>query len=257
MLGVEGAYGLPEPALGDDLRGLAGVPDVHTTEVRTVRVGIANALDNGHLAGVIEFLERPGTGMKRQRIVEGQNLLGWDAHSGPRVVINAVRIRNDRVHEIVAAGELHHHQYRSFRTHCHRRLPPLHHANWYSFEATINCSRRPTRAALAWRSSEVPQDSTPPWRAYRSNTWRVASLTVSDPISSRQLSTNASGVSVVPRPLNRSTMACIPGLVTSANSFTAKLTRSFSVPPSIHSLPVCQPSTVGGLNKLWPITEVA
>ena len=52
-------------------------------------------------------------------------------------------------------------------------------------------------------------------------------------------------------------MSCTPGVDVSLNWLTAKLTRSFSVPPSIHSWPVCQPSTVGGLRSIWPMTAVA
>ena len=55
----------------------------------------------------------------------------------------------------------------------------------------------------------------------------------------------------------RSTTRCTPGRLTSFNSLTAKFTRSFRVPPSIHSLPVCQPSTVGGFISAWPMAEVA
>src|SRR4249920_2801488 len=100
------------------------MPDIHATKMRTVGVGIANALDNGHLALVVEFLQRPGTWMKRQRVVERQDLVGWDTHCWPGVVVNAVGIWNDRIHEIVATGQLHHYQHRGFNTYGHRQLPP-------------------------------------------------------------------------------------------------------------------------------------
>src|SRR5262245_11095498 len=122
--------------------------------------------------------------MKRQRVVKGQNPLGSDAHCRPRVIANTASVRNDRLHEIVATGELHHHQHRGFGAHCHRLVlllqrssssaklageldvrSTLHHANWYSFEATISCSRCPTCTALAWRSSRVSKCRAPPWRA--------------------------------------------------------------------------------------------
>ena len=45
---------------------------------------------------------------------------------------------------------------------------------------------------------------------------------------------------------SRSIIAATPGLAASANSSTAKLMRSVMPPPSIHSRPVCQPSTDGG-----------
>src|SRR6266702_5302140 len=124
MVRIKLADGLAQPAFGDDLIGLAGVPDIHAPEVRTIGVGIANTLDDGHLSGVIEFLQRPGARVKRQRVVEGQDLLDWNPHRWPRVVVNAIGIWNDRIHEIIAPAQLHHHQHRGFNTYGHSQLPP-------------------------------------------------------------------------------------------------------------------------------------
>ena len=68
---------------------------------------------------------------------------------------------------------------------------------------------------------------------------------------------NSSGDSSPPLPDTLSTISLMPGLAPSPTSLTAKFTRSFSVPPSIHSLPVCQPSTVGGFSSSWPIAVTA
>src|SRR4029453_10748068 len=59
MLRIEIADGLAQPAVGDNFIGLGSMSDVHASEVRTVGVGIANPLDDGHLPSVIELLQRP------------------------------------------------------------------------------------------------------------------------------------------------------------------------------------------------------
>ena len=88
-------------------------------------------------------------------------------------------------------------------------------------------------------------------RAMRAS--RVALATSMGPIRSRHLSTSSSGERGRPAERNRAMMSWTPGLVTSDTSSTAKLTRSFKAPLSIHSIPVCQPSTVGGLNSCCPM----
>ena len=45
----------------------------------------------------------------------------------------------------------------------------------------------------------------------------------------------------------------MPGFEVSVTCWTAKLTRSVSVPESSHSWPVCQPSTEVGFISAWPI----
>src|SRR5579875_3242071 len=56
LLRIELARHAAEPALGPDLFGLAGVPDIHGPEVRTRRVLEADAVADGELALVPELL---------------------------------------------------------------------------------------------------------------------------------------------------------------------------------------------------------
>ena len=58
LLRIELAHHAAEPALGADLVGLAGVPDVHRAEVRARRIEIADAVHDGELVVVPELLHR-------------------------------------------------------------------------------------------------------------------------------------------------------------------------------------------------------
>ena len=57
-MGVDVADDPTQPPFHGDLLWLTGVPDIHGPEVRTVGVGIANAVDHSHLALVKEVFER-------------------------------------------------------------------------------------------------------------------------------------------------------------------------------------------------------
>ena len=70
---------------------------------------------------------------------------------------------------------------------------------------------------------------------------------------SRQASAAWSGESRGPSALIRSMMSWTPGFAASENSEVAKLTLCTRLPEVIHSVPVCQPSTLGGFRSFWPI----
>ena len=57
----------------------------------------------------------------------------------------------------------------------------------------------------------------------------------------------------MPSELIRSMMAFTPGRSVLPIWSAVKFMRSTKVPLSIHSCPVCQPSTVGGFIKSWPM----
>ena len=104
--GVQVADDAAQPALRADLFGLAGVPDVHAAEVGTVGRGVADAVDDGHLAGVVQRLDFGQGGVEGKMVVDGQGGGGGDAHGGAAVVIAPVGIGDDGIEAIVAAGEL-------------------------------------------------------------------------------------------------------------------------------------------------------
>src|SRR5208282_3829554 len=56
-----------------------------------------------------------------------------------------------------------------------------------------------------------------------------------------------------PLVLSRVMMSLTPGNETSPIFSAIKLMRAINEPLLIHSLPVCQPSTDGGLRRSWPI----
>ena len=72
---IEDLHCLCQPALGANPVRLGCVPDVHATEVRPVGIRISYALNDRHLAFVVEPLERRGVSVNGKVIVNGQNLL--------------------------------------------------------------------------------------------------------------------------------------------------------------------------------------
>src|SRR5262249_8059070 len=128
-------------------------------------------------------------------------------------------------------------------------------ARSYSRIETMSCNRSLTRAAAA--VSSAPKSRSPSTVAYAMSSRRVLSATVSGPMRSRQASTSCAGDSMGPCARIRAMMALTPGLSTSANCREAKLTRAINVAVLIHSLPVCQPSTLGGSSSCYPIYPVS
>ena len=104
--GIQVADDAAQPALGADLFRLAGVPDVHAAEVGTVGRRIADAVDDGDLAGVIQSLDLRQRRIEAELVVDVQHLVGGYAHRGPVVMVASVGVGNDRVHVVIAAGEL-------------------------------------------------------------------------------------------------------------------------------------------------------
>src|SRR5207249_11780544 len=80
------------PALSADFVRFAGMPDIHRTKVRAGRVGVANAMDDGDLALVIELFHRPHVRVEGQGIVNGQHLVLGDTHIRPVIPVEWVGI---------------------------------------------------------------------------------------------------------------------------------------------------------------------
>ena len=109
-VGIEPLGQLGHPTLGRDAIRLAGVQDVHAAEVRARGVGVADALDHGHIAVVVELLEPAAVGVEAERVGDRQHLILRDVHQRARVVVVPLGIRDEGVHEVVAARKLHHDQ---------------------------------------------------------------------------------------------------------------------------------------------------
>ena len=86
-------------------------------------VGIADAVDDGQVALVVEFLQHPHTGMKGQFVVDPEHFPVGNAHGRPVVPIQGVGVGDDGVQVVVAAGKLQHHQDRVFLVAGHSLSP--------------------------------------------------------------------------------------------------------------------------------------
>jgi len=74
--------------------------------VGAVGVGIADALDDGGVAIIVEFLEGGEVGVQADVAVDLEDILGIVAESGAGAVVMVIGVGNDGVEAIIAAGEL-------------------------------------------------------------------------------------------------------------------------------------------------------
>ena len=79
-----------------------------------VRVGVADSLDDGHLALVVERLQRGHGRVESNLVVDPQDLLFVHPYHRPVVGIERVAVRDDGIDCVVSPGELKHHQHRVF-----------------------------------------------------------------------------------------------------------------------------------------------
>ena len=99
-----------QPALGPDLLGQRRVPYVHRPEVGAVRLRVADAVDDRHLALVPQPLQRLQVGPEGQLVVDLQQPLRVVGYRRAVVVVQPVLVRHHRVQVVVAAAKLQHHQ---------------------------------------------------------------------------------------------------------------------------------------------------
>ena len=125
FVGVYVADCATEPSLGSDLVRLAGVPDVHRPEVRAAGVGVADSLHYGHLARVIDILQRRRVGVEAQLVVDGQDLVLRDDDRRTRVVVVGVVVRDEGIQKVVASRKLHDHQHMGLSVCRHFRVSLL------------------------------------------------------------------------------------------------------------------------------------
>ena len=93
--------------------------------MRPVGVGVSDPLNDGHLALVVQVLERRGVLVEPQRVVHRKDVVGLEAHHRPYVVVYVTGIRHDGVHEVVASSELENDQDLVFTVSCHLELSSL------------------------------------------------------------------------------------------------------------------------------------
>ena len=105
-LRVHVADRLAEPALIADLGRLGGVPDVHRAEVGAVGYGVADAVDDGDLAVVVQVLDRAHRGVEAVLVVQRNYVFLLNADVGPVVDVLRVGVRDNAVEIVVAAREL-------------------------------------------------------------------------------------------------------------------------------------------------------
>ena len=69
-------------------------------------VRIPDTLDDGNVAQVVQFLDGRGVRVDADLVVDGQDAVFLYMDGRPMVVVLPVPVRDDSVHEVVAAGEL-------------------------------------------------------------------------------------------------------------------------------------------------------
>src|SRR5689334_20857863 len=96
-----------QPAVGFVLAlGLGGVPDVHRTKMRSVRVRIADALNNRQVLILVQLLEAGHLRMQAELIVQLQDLIIRNAKHNPVSAVTIVAERYNRIQTVVAAAQL-------------------------------------------------------------------------------------------------------------------------------------------------------
>ncbi len=96
-----------QPAIAfNAVRIAGGLPDFRRAKMGTVRIRVADSLNHGKLAGVVERFEAAQAGMKSELVVELQDALGGQGEAWPRLEVMIIGKRNHRVEGVVAAGHL-------------------------------------------------------------------------------------------------------------------------------------------------------
>ena len=112
--GVDLPDGAAEPPFCPHLLRLAGVPDVHRAEVGPGGVGVAHAVDDGHVALVELFFQRGHGRVEAYLVVQLKHPVLGDLKGRPVVEVVPVGVGDYGVEVVVPAGELQHDQYRGF-----------------------------------------------------------------------------------------------------------------------------------------------
>ncbi len=79
--------------------------------MRAVGVGVANALDDGHIPLIPKLLQRCHGRIEADRIIDGQDLLRVDPHHRTVVHVERVGVGDDGIEGIIAPRQLEDHQH--------------------------------------------------------------------------------------------------------------------------------------------------
>ena len=102
-LRIQIAHDSTQPALSADIYRFAGMPDVHSPKMRPARVWISDALHNRHITLLKHLLQGHRIGVPGQSVIHRQNFILAKSHNGPTIVVYAVGIRDNGIHEVIAA----------------------------------------------------------------------------------------------------------------------------------------------------------
>ena len=84
------------------------MPDVHAAEMRAVWIRIADALDDGHLALVIQGLEFREVRIQADGVRQLEHLVRGEAEGRPDGCVARISKRDERVDAVIAARKLQH-----------------------------------------------------------------------------------------------------------------------------------------------------
>ena len=166
LVGVDVAGGATQPAFGSQLVRLTGVPDVHAAEVAARAVGVADAVDDSHVAVIPEPAQRGQFGVEADAVVQLEDALVRDSHHGPLFAVKRLSMGDYGVHVVVAAGKLQDHQNRIFLRRGHFACS----CGYSRFTANVRCANhiRRTGNRAAKRSAAAFRRCAPQMRLRRS-----------------------------------------------------------------------------------------
>ncbi len=72
--------------------------------MRTIRVGIADALDNGQLSLLQELIESTQAGVEADLIIDTDELILLVTQRGAGLVVEIIGVRDDGIEAVIAAG---------------------------------------------------------------------------------------------------------------------------------------------------------
>ena len=95
--GVQVASGAAQPTLGSQRDGLTGVPDVHRAEMGARGFGVADAMDDAHVAPVVDLLQRSHLGVESNFVIDLDHAIFSDTHRVASIPVDRVGVGDNCV----------------------------------------------------------------------------------------------------------------------------------------------------------------